>query len=258
MGMWITFNVGSSRRRRDGRAEVLRTFFDPGGMVVDSSPMQGSAEDVIGYCLDKIGKRVFLFGTTKVWTPLIADGEDQMSESRALWGVEKFDLMQVHNLVNWAVHLETLSDDTAAGRVRHIGITTSHGSRHSQMARVMANPARGCGSTYLQHHRPVGGTTPAAAGGGTGPCSRDQPAVSARRPVSAVRPAPTPGMGRRDRVHELGAVLPQIRDLASRRNLCAPPATSQVSHMKENMGALYGALPDTAMRARIVRYTEGL
>ena len=109
-------------------------------MVVDSSPIYGSAEDVIGYCLDKIGKREFLFGTTKVWTPLIADGEDHMSESRALWGVEKFDLMQVHNLVNWAGHLETLSDDTAAGRVRHIGITTSHGSRHSQMARVMANP----------------------------------------------------------------------------------------------------------------------
>jgi aryl-alcohol dehydrogenase-like predicted oxidoreductase len=76
MGTWITFNVGSSRRLRDGRAEVLRTFFDRGGTVVDSSPMYGSAEDVIGYCLDKIGKRESLFGTTKVWTPPIADGAD--------------------------------------------------------------------------------------------------------------------------------------------------------------------------------------
>jgi hypothetical protein len=88
MGTWITFNVGSSRRLRDGRAEVLRTFFDRGGTVVDSSPMYGSAEDVIGYCLDKIGKRESLFGTTKVWTPPIADGADQISESRTLWGVE--------------------------------------------------------------------------------------------------------------------------------------------------------------------------
>ena len=119
LGMWITFNVGSSRRRRDGRAEVLRTFFDQGGMVVDSSPMYGSAEDVIGYCLDKIGTRESLFGTTKVWTPLIADWEDQMSESRALWGAEKFDLMQVHNLVNWEGHLETLSDYKAAPYRHH-------------------------------------------------------------------------------------------------------------------------------------------
>ncbi len=101
MGTWITFNVGNSRRLRDTRAEVLRTFFDRGGTVVDSSPVNGSSEDVVGYCLDKVGRRKSLFSATKVWTPLIGDGEEQMSASRQLWGIEKFDLMQVHNLVNW-------------------------------------------------------------------------------------------------------------------------------------------------------------
>ena len=78
MGTWITFNVGSSQRLRDARSEVLRNFFDLGGTVIDSSPMYGSSEDVIGYCLDRIGRRDSMFSATKVWTPLIGDGEDQM------------------------------------------------------------------------------------------------------------------------------------------------------------------------------------
>jgi diketogulonate reductase-like aldo/keto reductase len=257
VGTWITFNVGSSRRLRDGRAEVLRTFFDRGGTVVDSSPMYGSAEDVIGYCLDKIGKREFLFGTTKVWTPLITDGEDHMSESRALWRVEKFDLMQVHNLVNWAGNLETLSDDTAAGRVRHIGITTSHGSRHSQMARVMANPR--VDAVQLTYN------------------ITDRSAEQRLLPLAAEpglalvinRPFRRGGLFRRFARHPLPEWAAEIECtnwaqfflkfvILHPAVTCATPATSQVSHMKENMGALYGALPDTAMRARIVRYTEGL
>jgi diketogulonate reductase-like aldo/keto reductase len=257
MGTWITFNVGGSRRLRDGRAEVLRTFFDRGGTVVDSSPMYGSAEDVIGYCLDKIGKRASLFGATKVWTPLIADGEDQMAESRTLWGVEKFDLMQVHNLVNWEGHLETLADDKAAGRVRHIGITTSHGSRHSQMARVMADPrVDAVQLTYNivdrsaeQHLLPL----------------------AAERGLAVVinRPFRRGELFRRFAGHPLPEWAAEIGCtnwaqfflkfvISHPAVTCAVPATSQVSHMNENMGALYGALPDTAMRARMIRYTESL
>jgi aryl-alcohol dehydrogenase-like predicted oxidoreductase len=137
MGTWITFNVGSSNRLREARVRVLKAFFDSGGTMVDSSPMYGSSEDVVGYCLGRIDQRDRLFSATKVWTPLVDTGIDQMAASRALWGVQKFDLMQVHNLVNWEEHLETLAEDKAAGRVRHIGITTSHGSRHSEMARLM-------------------------------------------------------------------------------------------------------------------------
>ena len=91
----------------------------------------------MGYCLDRIDQRYRLFGATKVWTPLVDNGIDQIAASLALWGVQNFDLMQVHNLVNWQEHLATIADDKAAGRVRHIGITTSHGSRHSEMARLM-------------------------------------------------------------------------------------------------------------------------
>lgn len=257
MGTWITFNVGGSRRLRDARAEVLRTFFDRGGAVIDSSPMYGSAEDVIGYCLDKTGKRDALFGATKVWTPLIADGETQMADSRSLWGVQKFDLMQVHNLVNWEGHLETLADDKAAGRIRHIGITTSHGSRHGQMSRVMADPrVDAVQFTYnIVDRAAEQRLLPQAAERGL--------AVVINRPFRRGE------LFRRFAGNPLPAWASEI-DCANWAQFflkfvishpavtCAIPATSQVAHMNENMGALYGALPDPAMRRRMIRYVESL
>ncbi|MEX2009002.1 MAG: aldo/keto reductase, partial [Dongiaceae bacterium] len=139
MGSWITFNVGGDRALRDRRAEVLQAFFDSGGGMVDSSPMYGSSEDVIGACLKRIANKGSLFSATKVWTPLQALGPGQMEESRRLWGLDRFDLMQVHNLLNWEGHLDTLGDQKAQGRIRHIGITTSHGRRHDEFAKVMAD-----------------------------------------------------------------------------------------------------------------------
>lgn len=257
MGTWITFNVGGNRRLRDARAEVLRTFFDAGGTVVDSSPMYGSAEDVIGYCLDKIGARKSLFGATKVWTPLIADGADQMTDSRKLWGVGKFDLMQVHNLVNWEGHLETLAEEKAAGRVRYIGITTSHGSRHSQMARVMTDArVDAVQFTYNMVDR--------AAEQRLLPLASEQGLA-----VVINRPFRRGELFRRFARHPLPEWAAEIDCtnwaqfflkfvISHPAVTCAIPATSKVAHMNENMGALYGALPDNAMRARMIRYVESI
>ena len=101
MGTWITFNVGQNTALRDQRTEVLRTFFDMGGGMVDSSPMYGSAEDVMGYCLERLPSTKGLFSATKVWTPSDSEGVEQVADSMRLWGLNKFDLFQVHNLVNW-------------------------------------------------------------------------------------------------------------------------------------------------------------
>src|SRR5690606_36407722 len=97
MGTWITFNVGGDEALRAERAEVVRTFFERGGAVIDSSPMYGTSEAVIGHCLAHIGHEGPLFAATKVWTPLKWFGPGQMEQSRELWGVERFDLMQIHN-----------------------------------------------------------------------------------------------------------------------------------------------------------------
>ena len=95
MGSWMTFNVGEDKELRDQRLQVLQTFFDRGGAVIDSSPMYGTSEEVIGHCLERIGDPGRVFSATKVWTPLKWFGPGQMEESRELWGVERFDLMQI-------------------------------------------------------------------------------------------------------------------------------------------------------------------
>lgn len=257
MGTWITFNVGGSKRLRDARALVLKAFFDAGGAVIDSSPMYGSSEDVIGYCLDRIDRRDRLFSATKVWTPSDDHGVRQMADSRKLWGVEKFDLMQVHNLVNWEGHLETLAGDKAAGRVRHIGITTSHGSRHSEMESVMADErVDAVQFTYNVIDREAE--------------SRLLP-MAADRGLAVVinRPFRRGDLFRRF----AGRKLPDwasefdcanwaqffLKFVVSHPAVtCAIPATSRVDHMRENMGALYGKLPDAALRARMIRHIESL
>ena len=138
MGSWITFDVGKDAQRRNRRLKVLRTFFEMGGGMVDSSPMYGSSQAVIGYCLARIADKRSLFSATKVWTFLQSGGVDQMDESKRLWGVKQFDLMQIHNLLSWEDHLETLVAHKAAGRIRYIGVSTSHGRRHDAMEEIMA------------------------------------------------------------------------------------------------------------------------
>ncbi|MFQ5954252.1 MAG: aldo/keto reductase, partial [Kiloniellales bacterium] len=138
MGSWITFNVGDDSSLRAQRLKVLEAFFDAGGAVIDSSPMYGSSEEVIGYCLERIPNKHSLFSATKVWTIFKWLGVRQMEASRRLWGTDRFDLMQIHNMLDWENHLETLLDWKAQGRVRYIGITTSHGRRHDALEKVMA------------------------------------------------------------------------------------------------------------------------
>ena len=93
MGTWITFNVGRSKRLRDGRLKVLEAFFDGGGGMIDSSPMYGSAEEVVGYCLAKMPPQKRLFSATKVWTATQSLGIQQMETSERFWGEKQFDLM---------------------------------------------------------------------------------------------------------------------------------------------------------------------
>ena len=140
MGSWITFHANSAAERAQ-RVEVLRAFFQRGGGLVDSSPMYGLSEEVIGHCLERLQDTDGLFSATKVWTPLTGSGPGQMETSRELWGLRRFDLMQIHNLLGWQGHLQTLRQMKADGRLRYIGITTSHGRRHREFEQVMADPA---------------------------------------------------------------------------------------------------------------------
>ena len=257
MGSWITFNVGGDKRLRDRRARVLQTFFDMGGSVIDSSPMYGSSEEVIGYCLERVANAQSLFSATKVWTFLKVLGAGQMAHSRRLWGVERFDLMQIHNLLNWEGHLETLLDHKARGRIRYIGVTTSNGRRHDELEKVMAGqPLDFVQFSYNILDRDAERRLlPLAAERGL--------AVIVNRPFrrkalfGIVENHPLPTWAREFDCANWAQFF--LKFIVSHPAVtCAIPATSRADHMRENMGALYGRLPDRKMRERMIRHVESL
>lgn len=257
MGSWITFNVGDDQELRDERAQVLQTFFDLGGAMVDSSPMYGTAQEVIGYGLDHTDNHENLFSATKVWTLLQSDGPEQMTEARELWGIDTFDLMQIHNLVNWEGHMDTLQEERAAGRLRYIGITTSHGQRHEEFEEVMATqPIDFVQFTYNMVDREAEQRLlPMAAEHGLG--------VIINRPFKggelfenyASHPLPE-WAGEIDCENWAQFFLKFI--VSHPAVTCAIPATSRIDHMDENMGALSGAFPDGDMRRRMTAYVQEL
>jgi len=257
MGSWITFNVGGDKELRDQRVKVLQTFFDMGGSVIDSSPMYGSSEEVIGYCLERISNTQSLFSATKVWTFLKVLGVGQMENSRRFWGVDRLDLMQIHNLLNWEGHLETLLDHKAQGRIRYIGMTTSHGRRHDDLEKVMAEqPLDFVQFTYNVLDREAEERLlPLAADRGL--------AVIVNRPFRrgrlfrVVERNPLPAWASEFDCGNWAQFF--LKFVVSHPAVtCAIPATSRVDHMQENMGALYGRLPDQKMRERMIRHVEGL
>ena len=108
LGSWITFNVGDDPKLLEECAAVMAAFFEAGGRMIDSSPMYGSAQGTIGYGLAKLGNPRDLFSAEKVWISSVARGRAQIEQSRGYWGVPRLDLVQVHNLVSWEGHLQTL------------------------------------------------------------------------------------------------------------------------------------------------------
>ncbi len=257
MGSWITFDVGKDRELRDDRVKVLQTFFEMGGSIVDSSPMYRSSQEVIGYSLERVPDKRTLFSATKVWTWLQSRGAGQMEESKRLWGVERFDLMQIHNLLNWKGHLETLLAHKAQRRIRYIGVTTSHGRRHDTMEKIMAEqPIDFVQLTYnILDRKAERRLLPLAAERGL--------AVIANRPFRRgylfdyFAGGPLPEWAREFDCANWAQFF--LKFIVSHPAVtCAIPATSRVDHMQENMGALYGRLPDQKMRERMIRHVENL
>ena len=257
MGSWVTFNVGRDRASRAQRVQVMQAFFDLGGGMVDSSPMYGSSEEVIGHCLERIANKGSLFSATKVWTLLRALGVRQMNASRELWGVDRFDLMQIHNMLDWSTHIETLKEWKAQGRIRYIGITTSHGERHDAMAKAMAEQPLGFVQfTYnILDREAEKRLLPLAADRGL--------AVVINRPfrqgalIDAVKRHKLPAWASEIDCANWAQFL--LKFVVSHPAVtCVIPATSRIDHMRENMGALHGRLPDRQMRERMIRTVEAL
>ncbi|MDX1528677.1 MAG: aldo/keto reductase [Gammaproteobacteria bacterium] len=257
MGSWITFHVGDNPAERATRVEVLREFFARAGGMIDSSPMYGYSEEVIGYCLERLGNPQALFSATKVWTVGELMGVSQMKHSQYLWGGGDFDLMQIHNLVDWQTHMKTLKEWKAQGRIRYIGITTSHGRRHGEFEQVMkTEPVDFAQLTYnILDREAERRLLPLAADRGI--------AVIVNRPfrrgalLDRLKGKPLPAWAGEFDCQNWAQFL--LKFIVSHPAVtCAIPATSQVVHMRENMGANFGRLPDPRTRARMVSHVEAI
>ena len=257
LGTWITFNVGNDRALREQSTAVMRAFFEAGGRLIDSSPMYGSAQDVIGDGLARLGHPRSLVAADKVWIGSGERGPEQIETSRQRWRVPRFDLLQVHNLLAWQEHLPTLMAMKAEGRLRYVGITTSEGRRHREFEQVMRDhPLDFVQFSYNVLDR--------EAEARLLPLARDRRiAVIVNRPfrqgdlTRALARQPLPAW-----VAEIGCstwaqVLLKFI-LAHPAVTCAIPATSSVEHVRENLAAAHGPLPDAAMLRRIVAQVEKL
>ncbi|WP_101068017.1 aldo/keto reductase [Roseovarius salinarum] len=257
LGSWITFNVGNDPVLLDACADVIAAFVDEGGGMIDSSPMYGSSQDTIGHGLERLGYPGTVFATDKVWTSAADRGPAQIARTRAAWGVDGFDLLQVHNLVAWEAHLETLFEMKQAGRLGHVGLTTSHGRRHDLLERLMRDhPLDFVQLTYNLADR--------AAEDRLLPLAQERGiAVIANRPFRrGALPRALEGRPLPDVAADLGVrTWPQLllKFIISHPALTvAIPATTKVAHVRENKAAARGALPDARMRRRIVAHFENL
>ncbi len=244
MGAWLTFDVGADEPLRRQRMEVLKTFFDMGGAVIDSSPMYRSSQSVVGDALNRLDRQ------RRRRTGPVA-------RTKARWGVDQFDLLQVHNLVRWRAHLETLFEMKRQGRLRYAGVTSYAGLRYDDIERIMeTQPIDFIQITYnLADREAERRLLPLAQEKGV--------AVIANRPfregalINAVKRHPLPDMAADIDAANWAQFL--LKFIISHPALTvAIPATRRVDHMRENMGALSGPLPDNSFRQRMISAFEAL
>ena len=254
LGTWQTFDVGASSSARAPLREVLKLL---DGNVVDSSPMYGSSETVAGDLIAELGMRDRLFVATKVWTSGREDGIAQMETSFRRLRVKVMDLMQVHNLVDVATHTKTLQQWKGEGRVRHIGITHYTSSAYSEVERWLKTG----NYEFVQINYSLGERE----------AERRILPLAAEKKVRVIinRPFSEGSLFRKSR----GKALPPwaaelgiaswaqyfLKWIVSHPAVTvAIPGTGRPDHMKDNLAAGIGPMPDAAARKKMQEYFDSL
>lgn len=249
LGTWQTFDVDAAAEKRP-LGEVLVRFSELGGRLVDSSPMYGRSEAVVGELAEQGRLRDRLFLATKVWTRGRRAGIEQMERSMQLLRASRLDLLQVHNLLDVDTHLATLRSWKDEGRVRYLGVTHYTESAYAEVARVLRRERL----DFLQiNYSPF---EPGA--------ERELLPLAAERGVAVIANRPFGGGESLRRL--LGKPLPPVAVesgaaswaqlvlkwiLGNPAVICAIPATSKLRHLEDNLAAGRGPLPDPALRRRI-------
>ena len=257
LGTYQSFDVGDGAGERESLKEVLRLFAQHGGALVDSSPMYGSSESVIGDLAAGLGITGQLFMATKVWTSGREAGVRQMEESMRRMKVARMDLMQIHNLQDWATHLKTLQAWKTAGHIRYMGISHYHSGAYGDLERLMKSRE----FDFVQFNYSMAEREaeerilPLAQETGT--------AVIINRPFaqaslfSRVRGKEVPAWAAEFDCKSWGQFFLKYI-IGHPAVTCVIPATSKPHHLVDNMGAGVGKLPDEATRRKMVQYVDRL
>jgi diketogulonate reductase-like aldo/keto reductase len=254
-GTWRAFDVGASAAERAPLAEVLKVLFDAGGAAIDSSPMYGRAEGVVGDLLAASGNRDKAFVATKVWTTGRQAGIDQMERSMKLLRVDRIDLMQIHNLLDWQTHLPTLRAWKKEGRIRLIGVTHYTEGGHGALEAALqlggfdfvqvdyALDDRGIEERLLRF----------SADNGI--------AVMINRPFGGgdlmrrLKGQKLPGWAKEIGCTSWAQILLKFV-LAHPAVTCVIPGTGNPDHMRDNVQAGFGAYPDRALLQRMIAVVD--
>ena len=255
LGTYQAFDVGGDAAVREQLKQVLRELVAKGGSVIDSSPMYGRAESVVGDLTAELNLRSSLFLATKVWTSGREAGIRQMEESFRLLRTQTMDLMQIHNLVDWRTHTATLKDWKQKGRVRYMGITHYHSGAYDELERLIKT--RDYDFVQLNYsiaeRDAESSILPLAQQMGV--------AVIANRPFaqsslfSRVRGKTVPAWAAEFDCTTWAQFF--LKYIVSHPALtCAIPATNKPQHLLDNMGAGYGRLPDQQTRQKMASLVD--
>ena len=257
VGSSITFDTGLDNTTLENLTAVMRAFFNGGGTLIDSSPMYGNAETVLGAVLSRLETKPGLFAATKVWTRGREAGIEQMRDSSAKMHVPVFDLMQIHNLVDWKVHLQTLLRWKEEGKIRYIGITTSHRRNHAELEQIMRQQT----IDFVQFSYNIDNRLaekrllPIAAERGIATLINRPYQRGALFQRSAGKPLP--GLATELGCDSWGQFFLKFI-IGHPAVSCLIPATAKLHHMQDNMGANFGPVPDPSQRRDMLKIYQAL
>ena len=256
LGTYSVFDVESSPAQLAAPREIVDLLLDAGGSLIDTSPMYNRSEEVIGNIIAGGAPRDAMFIATKVWTDGRDAGAEQMMRSARLMNTEVIDLMQVHNLRDTAVHMRSIRELQESGMVRYSGLTHYRASAHEALEEAVREDR----PQFLQINYSLGEREadrrllPIAQDLGVGVIV-NRP-YQAGRLFDAVRGRDLPEWAR-DFAASWGQFF--LKFIVSHPAVtCVIPATSKPQHMRDNLAAGSGNLPDSAMRRRMVDFFEAL
>jgi diketogulonate reductase-like aldo/keto reductase len=257
LGTWIQFDVGSDASEREPLQEVLQQMLQKGGKLIDSSPMYGKSEEVIGDLTAASGKADQFFYATKVWTSGEQQGIQQMQRSMQLMKRKTMDLMQVHNLVDWKTHLKTMNKWKAEGKIRYTGITHYTIASHAELEQIVRSKA----VDFVQFNYSM--RVRNAEKSLLQACKENGVAVIINEPFEKgdlfklVRGKNLPPWAGDYDIKSWAQFF--LKYIISHPAVnCAIPGTSNPKHAADNMEAGYGKLPDEKGRQKMVQFIENL